>query len=272
MYGALSMDWIPPALREDRGEVAAAAEGRLPALVDRDDIRGDLHCHTTATDGQNTIAEMAAAGRERGYDYLAISDHSRAVSVAGGLDEDGLRKHADAIRDVDADSDDIRILAGVEVDILKDGSLDIAEDVLAELDWVTASIHYHFNLDEKKMTERLVAAVRSGVVHCLGHPFAREIGTRDPLRFDVDRVFEECGGSGVCLEINARPERLDTPDIYCRRGTEAGVSFVIDTDAHRAGDLDLMRFGVDVARRGWLEKKHVLNTRALRQIEKHFGR
>ena len=272
VYHRLSLSWIPPELRENRGELEAAENDELPHLIDIDDILGDLHVHTKASDGTNTIEEMVDAARRRGYSYLAITDHSKAVTVANGLDEKRLKKHAERIREVNESMKNFRLLAGVEVDILKSGKLDLDEDALAELDWVCASIHSYFSLDKKKMTDRLLSAIRSGVVHTLGHPSGRMIGKRDPIAFDVDKVFEACHDNNVCLEINAQPERLDLLDTYCQRGRDAGVDFVIGTDAHKQDDLDFMRFGVGVARRGWLEKKNVLNTRTTRQLEKHLKR
>jgi len=260
VYKKLGLAWIPPELREDRGEVEAAEKKRLPALVEEKDIRGDMHAHTDATDGRATVEEMVEAARRRGYRYLAITDHSQAVTVAHGLTAERLRQQADRVRELGARLKNFRLLAGIEVDILKDGRLDLPEKVLEELDWVVASVHSVFEMDEAKMTERLLAAVRSGVVNCLGHPFGRLIGSRDPIRFDVDRLFEACREHGVCLEINSYPDRLDLPDIYCKRAKEAGLVMVISTDAHKPADLDLMPFGVSVARRGWLEKQDVLNT------------
>jgi len=270
VYHRLNLAWIPPELREDQGEVEAAEHEELPVPIEFDDIRGDLHVHSKASDGTNTIEEMMDAARQRGYQYLAITDHSKAVTVANGLDEKRLMNHAERIREVNESVPDFWLLAGVEVDILKSGKLDLDEDVLAGLDWVCASIHSYFNLDEKKMTNRILTAVRSGVVHCIGHPCGRMIGQRDPIAFDVDRVFEACRDNGVCLEINAQPERLDLPDTYCRRARNVGVAFVIGTDAHKQQNLDFMPFGVGVARRGWLEKKDVINTRTARVLEKRL--
>ena len=272
VFKALDLAWIPPELREDRGEVEAAEQGKLPVLVEPKDVKGDLHVHTTASDGANSIEEMAAAARQRGYQYLAITEHSKAVTVAHGLNEDALRRHADRIRDVGAGLKNFWLLAGIEVDILKDGRLDLPETVLAGLDWVVASIHSAFALPEDKMTDRIVAAVESGVVHCLGHPFGRLIGRRDPLRFDAERVFAACREAGVALEINSYPDRLDLPDVYCRRAREVGVRMVISTDAHKLMDLDLLEFGVWVARRGWLEKGDVLNTAPAAALKKHLER
>jgi len=268
VYKKLGLAWVPPELREERGEVKAAEKSRLPQLVELDDIHGDLHAHTKATDGKNTIEEMAKGARERGYEYLAITDHSKAVTVAKGLDEDRLRKHSDDVRNVGQSIKNFALLAGVEVDILKNGDLDLDEDVLAELDWVNGAVHSHFDLSKKRMTERLLAAIRSGVVDCLAHPFGRMFGSREPIQFDIDRVFEACRDHDVCLEINAYPDRLDLPDIYCQRAKEAGVDIVISTDAHKVSDLDFMRYGVSVARRGWLEKRDIVNTTTRRSLRK----
>jgi DNA polymerase (family 10) len=270
VYKKLKLPLIPPELREDHGEVDAAEKDDLPKLIDLDDIRGDLHAHTTATDGKQSIKEMAKAAKERGYDYLAITDHSKAVHVANGLDEDRLRKHADKIRKVNGQLKGFRLLAGIEVDILKDGRLDLDEKLLDELDWVNGAVHSHFGLSEKKMTERLLKAIGSGVIHCVAHPFGRQIGSRKPIKLDLDQVLEACAEHGVCLEINAYPDRLDLPDIHCQRAKEAGVKMVISTDAHKKGDLDFMPYGVSVARRGWLEKRDVLNTVTAQTIEKRM--
>ena len=272
VFKALGLEWIPPELREDRGEVEAAEKGNLPKLIERDDLRGDLHTHTSLTDGAGTLEEMVEAARRRGYEYLAITDHSKAVTVAHGLGDDALRRHADRIREHSAGLKKFWVLAGVEVDILKDGQLDLEEKTLAGLDWVVASVHSSFEQAEAKMTDRLIAAVRSGVVHCLGHPFGRLIGKRDPIRFDADRVFAACRESGVYLEISAHPDRLDLPDVYCKRAKEMGLTMAIATDSHRTTDLDLMEFGVWVARRGWLEKGDVLNTLGAAALRKRLSR
>ena len=261
IYRSLDMSWVPPELREDAGEIEAAVNGELPCLVEQSQMYGDLHCHTVASDGKNTIEEMAFAAKARGYEYLGICDHSKAVSVANGLDEERILKHASDIREVSEKFRDFRIMAGIEVDILKDGTLDLDEEVLSQLDWVTASTHFHLNLSSEDMTKRLLKAIKSGVVNCIGHPFARQIGRRDPIIFDVDEVFSACADYGVCLEINSQPERLDLLDVYCRKAKEAGIKMVISTDAHTADDLDFMRFGIGIARRGWLEKDDILNTR-----------
>jgi DNA polymerase (family X) len=268
VYRRLDLDWIPPELREDRGEIDAAAEGRLPALVERDDLRGDLHAHTADSDGTLTIRELANAAREFGHDYLAVTDHSRRVTMAHGLDDDRLRRQADAVRDVDRDMKRFWLLAGVECDILKDGRLDLKEETLAGLDWVVAGVHYDRALSRRAMTARLVAAVSSGVVHCLGHPTGRMIGRRDEMSADWDKVFEACAENRVCIEINSQPERLDMPDHYLKRAREAGVTFAISTDAHAPEHFRALEEGVLVARRGWLEKKDVLNAQTLTQLRK----
>jgi DNA polymerase (family X) len=271
IYSRLGCDYIPPELREDNGELEAARTGTLPDLIEAGDINGDFHAHTNATDGHNTIREMAAAAREQGHTYLAITDHSKAVRMAKGLNDEQLRKHADAIREVDADLDKFWLLAGVEVDILKDGSLDISENVLADLDWVCASIHSYFDLDEKKMTDRIVKAIKSGVVDCIGHPLGRMLGRRDPIAVDIDAVFEACRENNVCLEINAEPDRMDLPANHARHAAAEGVKLTIGTDAHSTSDLVLMEYGVAVARRGWLTSGNVLNTLNLTDLRKELG-
>ncbi len=272
MYEKLALAFVPPELREDRGEIEAAAAGELPRLVESGDIRGDLHVHTRETDGHNTIAEMAAAARDRGYEYLAITDHSKAVTVARGMDETRCRRHVEAIRSAAADLEDLWLMAGIEVDILKTGRLDMPEKLLAELDWVTASVHSHFTLDEKAMTARMLEAIRSGMIHAISHPFGRQIGARDPIRFDADAVFGECAERGVALEINSYPDRMDLPDTYCKWARELGARMVVTTDAHDVAGLGFLEYGVANARRGWLEKKDVLNALPAAGLRKRLKR
>ncbi len=272
VYQRLNMAWVPPEMREDRGEVEAAEDQNLPDLIEQRDVRGDLQAHTDRTDGRNTLEEMAEAARERGYEYLAVTDHSQRVTMANGMDEDGLREQADRIRELDESLDDLWLMAGVEVDILKDGRLDLEEDALAEVDWVVASVHYDRNMGEAEMTERLLKAIRSGVVHCLGHPLGRIIGEREPIGFDLDVVLEACRDNEVWVEINAQPDRLDLPDTHVRRALEAGCGLTISSDAHKVGDLDFMRFGVYTARRGWVEKADVLNTLPAEQLRERMQR
>ncbi|MCF7855335.1 MAG: DNA polymerase/3'-5' exonuclease PolX [Candidatus Pacebacteria bacterium] len=266
IFEKLGLPWIPPELREDRGEIDAAEKGDLPTLVSRDDLRGDLHCHSTASDGNKTVEEMARAAVDLGYDYIAITDHSKAVTVANGLDEKRLRDHAAHIHQVDDSMDTITVLAGIEVDILEDGTLDLAEDALKELDWVTASVHSHFSMPQKDMTERILKAVRSGLIHSLGHPMGRMLGRREPIQFDTEEVFNACRENHVALEINSQPERLDLPDNYCKMAKDMGVTFTVCTDAHNDTNLQLIHYGILVARRGWLTKDDIVNTWTLKDI------
>ena len=271
VFKRLDMRWVPPELRENRGEIEEARNGHMPRLITLDDIRGDFQCHTTASDGEHSIREMAEAARQRGYDFLAITDHSKRVTMANGLDNERAERHADAIRKVDSDMQRFWLLAGIEVDILKSGKLDLKEKTLAKLDWVVASIHYDRNMSRKKMTDRLIAAVKSGVVHCLGHPLGRIIGKRDPIAVDLDKIIEACVDHNVCLEINCQPDRLDLPDTLCRDARDAGVMFSLGTDAHSTDGFRFMPFGVNVARRGWLRKGDVLNTKTITEMKKAIG-
>jgi DNA polymerase (family 10) len=270
VYHRLNLTWIPPELREDEGEIEAATEHDLPELIEAGDLRGDLHCHSDASDGTTSVQEMADAAVERGHDYLAITDHSKAVSVTQGLDEKRLGKHAEHIRRIGGGRNDIALLAGIEVDILKDGTLDLEQEALADLDYVVASIHSFFNLDEDDMTDRLCRAIESGVVHCLGHPAGRMLGKRQSISCDFERVFNTCAEYNVALEINAQPMRMDLPDTLCRSARDAGAKLVIATDAHKPADLDLLPLGVSVARRGWLRRKDVLNTATAAQLRKRL--
>jgi DNA polymerase (family X) len=260
VYRKLDLPWIAPELREDRGEIAAAAAGKLPRLIETGDIRGDLHVHTNASDGSEDIQTMARAAGERGYSFLAITDHSKAVRIANGLDEDRLRRHADEIRRVGQGLRGLWLMAGVEVDILKDGSLDIDERLLGELDWVVASVHSSMGMGEDEMTQRILRAVSSGVVHALGHPLGRLLGKREPIRFHADSVFQACRQHNVCLEINSQPDRLDLSDSLCIQARQLGVKFCISTDAHKIADLGFIEMGVNVARRAWLTDDDVVNT------------
>ncbi len=272
VYKRLSLQWVPPELREDGGEVEAAAQDRLPQLITADDIQGDFQCHTTASDGSNSIAEMAAAARDYGFSYLAITDHSQRVTMANGLDDDRARTHADAIREAGADMKNFRLLAGIEVDILKNGDLDLKDKTLEAMDWVVASVHYDRVMSRKAMTDRILAAVRSGWVHSLGHPLGRIIGKRDPIEVDMDRIIDACVEHKVRLEINCQPDRLDLPDTICRRARDAGATFTLATDAHSVAGFQFMPFGVNVARRGWLRKQDVLNTKTMAELDKALAR
>jgi DNA polymerase (family 10) len=266
VYKQLNLSWIPPELRQGNGEIEAAADDQLPALITLDDVKGDLQCHSTASDGENTVREMAKSARAMGYEYLAITDHSKRVTMANGLDDDRVKKHLQHIREVDADMDDFWVLAGVEVDILRDGTLDLEAETLRELDWVVGSIHYDRELGRDAMTERYVAAAESGLINTIGHPLGRMIGKRDVIPLDFDKLFQACLNTGVCLEINAQPERLDLPDSVARNALAAGVEFSLGTDAHVRDNLNLMRFGINTARRAWLEPENVINTYSAKEL------
>lgn len=268
IYRRLGLPWICPELREDRGEIQAAQEGKLPALVEAGDIRGDLHAHTVATDGKNTMAEMADAARRRGLGFLAITDHSQRVTMAGGLNDDACRRQADEVRRVAAGLKKFWLMAGIEVDILKDGKLDLKEKTLAGLDWVVASVHYDRKMERGPMTERILRAVRSGVVHCLGHPLGRILRQREPIAFDAEKVFAACAECHVAVEINAQPDRLDLPDTHCRQAAEAGVKFALGTDAHRVEELGFMKYALNVARRGWLQEKDLVNAMPIASLRR----
>lgn len=268
IYRRLNLAWVPPELREDRGELDAAEQDDLPALIELDNIRGDLQSHTTASDGNDSIREMADAAAQWGYAYFAITDHSKRVTMAGGLDEEALGKHAGNIRRADHNYDDMWLMAGVEVDILKSGELDLSAEALKKMDWVVGSVHYDRQMPEEDMTERLIKAIESGVIHCLGHPLGRVIGRREGIAVNFEKVVKACVENNVCLEINAQPDRLDLPDTHVKQARDMGAMFTISTDAHKVGALDFMRLGIGVARRGWLERQDVLNTRTTAQLRK----
>ncbi len=260
VYKKLGLVWIPPELRESTGEVEAAAGGRLPRLVELADIRGDLQMHTTESDGKNSIEEMAAAARALGYGYIAITDHSKAVTVANGMDEKRALAHARRIRQASRKLDRFRILAGVEVDILKDGRLDLDDEVLAQLDVAVGSVHSYMNLEPAEMTERLLAAIENPHLKILGHPTGRLLLRREPYRYDLEKILSACKKHGVAVECNAFPDRLDLRDVDLRAARERGVKVVISTDAHSTTHLPYMKYGVRTARRAWLSKNDVLNT------------
>jgi len=262
VYKVIGLPWIPPALREDRGEIEAAAEGRLPALVQQSDIRGDLHVHSTWSDGKCTIEEMAKAAKALGYRYIAFCDHTRLLKVFGGLSEKDVLKQVEEIRELDGKIKGIRLLAGTEVDIRSDGVLDLSDEVLAVLDVVTASIHSAFKQPEKRMTARLIRAIENPHVDVIGHPTGRLLGARDAYALDLDAVLKAAAATGTAVELNAHPARLDLNDVACRRAKELGVKVAVNTDAHDAQQLHLIRYGVATAQRGWLEKKDVVNTAA----------
>ncbi|HUJ99605.1 MAG TPA: DNA polymerase/3'-5' exonuclease PolX [Stellaceae bacterium] len=263
VYRAVDLPFIPPELRENRGEIEAAAAHALPQLIDLADLRGDLHAHSTATDGHNTIAEMAEAARAAGLHYIAITEHSRRLTMAHGLDPERLRRQIAEIDRLNAEKPGITVLRGIEVDILEDGKLDLPDSVLKELDLVVAAVHSRFNLSREKQTERILRAIERPCFTILAHPTGRLIGEREPYDVDMPRLIEAARQRGCFLELNAHPDRLDLTEVHCRMAKDAGVLVSIATDAHRATEFSSLRFGVGQARRGWLGPEDVLNTRPL---------
>ncbi|MFZ1557238.1 MAG: DNA polymerase/3'-5' exonuclease PolX [Nitrospira sp.] len=268
VYASLGLPWIPPELREGRGEIDAAKAGRLPHLVDLQDLKGDLHAHTRATDGRNSLQEMAEAARLRGLRYFAITDHSRRLTMAKGLDSARLLQQTEAIDRLNATLSGITILKGIEVDILEDGNLDLPDEVLGRLDLVVGAVHSRFNLSNRRQTERIMKAMDHPHFSILAHPSGRLIGRREPYEVDMLRIIRKARERRCFLEINAHPERLDLTDIHCRMAKEEGVLLAVNTDAHSMLDLENARFGVGQARRGWLEKTDVLNTRPYAELRK----
>lgn len=272
VLASVGLPWIPPELRENRGEIEAARAHRLPHLVELGDIRGDLQMHTTYTDGKNTLAEMVEACAGRGYEYIAVTDHTRAVRVAGGLTKAGFHKQSRAIDAIQKKVTGLVILKGAEVDILDDGSLDLDEETLRELDVVIVSVHSRFNMPKAAMTRRIVRALKHPRVHILGHPTGRLIGRREPYAVDMEEIVKAAGDYGVMLEINAQPDRLDLSDLHVVMARQAGLTLVISTDAHRVEEIGYMRYGLDQARRGWCEAKDIGNTRPLEAFRKLIHR
>ena len=266
VYRAVGLPWIAPELREDRGEIEAARKGKLPKLVALDDLKGDLHAHTTATDGHHTLKEMAEAARQRGLEYLAITEHSRRLTVAHGLDPHRLRKQMEEIDRLNEKLKGITLLKGVEVDILEDGSLDLPNDVLAECDLVVGAVHSKFNLPRAKQTNRILRAMERPHFSILAHPSGRLLGSREAYEVDMLKVIRATKARGCFLELNAHPERLDLLDVHCQMARDEGVLIAISSDAHRVQDFDNLKYGVGQARRGWLEKDDVLNTRPLKLL------
>jgi len=268
VFTAVGLPLIPPELREDRGEVQAAEKGTLPRLIDLSDVRGDLQMHTTASDGKNSILEMAQKAKDTGYAYIAITDHSKAVRVAGGMDEKQLAKHLREIEKANRQISGLRILKGVEVDILPDGTLDLKDDILRECEVVLASVHSRFNMEEGEMTRRVIKAIQNPNVKILAHPTGRLILEREPFKINLGEVIRAAVDHGVVLEINAYPDRLDLKDVDARMARDLGAKLTINTDAHSALQLELMKFGVFTARRGWIEAKDVINTLPLERLLK----
>jgi DNA polymerase (family 10) len=263
IYEALGLEMIPPELREGRGEIEAAERRALPALIQPGDIRGDIHSHTTATDGREDIEAMALAAREAGFSYLAITDHSKALAMSNGLDEHRALEHARRIREIGDRLDGMTLLAGIECDIRPDGKMDLADDCLAELDVVVASVHSAFNQDEAQMTDRMLRAIANPYVDIVGHPTGRLLLKREPYKLNVPAIIDAAAAAHVALEINCQVDRLDLCDTHARLARDKGVKIVISTDSHSRGGFRLMRWGVMVARRAWLTPADVLNTRTV---------
>jgi DNA polymerase (family 10) len=260
IYSKLKLEYIEPELREMTGEIEAAENGKLPKLVKLDDIRGDLQMHTTASDGRNSIEEMGFSAKELGYEYIALTDHSKAVTVANGMDEKRTLEQIKKIRAAQERVPGIRLLAGIEVDILKDGSLDLDDEVLEQLDVVVSSVHSYMNLESAEMTERLLAAIENPYTQIIAHPTGRLVLRRDPFRYDMEKILDAAQKHEVAMECNAYPDRLDLKDVHLRMARERGVKIVISTDSHNTANLRFMKYGVETARRGWIEKKEVINT------------
>ncbi len=268
VYQKLGLRYIPPELRENTGEITAAKNGKLPVLVEEKDIKGDLHMHTTYSDGNNTVEEMARAAQQRGYAYIAITDHSKSVHIAHGMEEKRLLKLIEEVKKVQRKFPRLRILAGSEVDILPDGSMDYPDRVLKQLDYAIGSVHSSFKMTRQQMTARICKAMENPYVRAIGHPTGRLINRRDPYDVDIETIFRTAKKTGTFLEVDATPERLDFKDTHIRAAVDAGVKLVIDSDAHDANQLRYMSFGIMQARRGWAEKKDVANCLPL---EKFLG-
>ena len=266
IYEALGLDWVAPELRENRGEIEAASHGALPRLVTLEDVRGDLHMHTTATDGRDDLDSMAAAAQRLGHEYIAITDHSKAMAMSNGLNEARALEQAARVRALNGRYEGLTLLAGIECDILADGALDLSPDCLAQLDWVVASVHSHFGQDEAEMTERLLRAIECPWVDVLGHPTGRLLLRREPARVNMDLLTDAAARLGVALEINAQTARLDLNDAHARLARERGVRLVISTDAHAVSALTNLRWGVHMARRAWATPGDILNTRGLAEL------
>jgi DNA polymerase (family 10) len=260
IYAKLKLDYIPPEMRENLGEIDLAQNHALPPLITQEDLQGDVHMHTVETDGRNTIEEMAEAARERGYKYMAITDHSKNLAFANGLDDKRAVEHIARIRAADQKIDGITIFAGIEVDILADGDLDLSDDVLAQLDIVIASVHSVFNQEPAKMTERLLKAIENPNTSLIGHPTGRIQLRRDAYPFDMHVVLTAAAKHKVAMELNSYPDRLDLNDVHLRQARQCGVKIVINTDSHHTSHMEKIRYGVLQARRAWLTKDDVLNT------------
>lgn len=272
VYGVVDLPYIQPELRENWGEIEAAQKGKLPSLIRLENIRGDLHVHTKETDGHHSLEEIARAGKDHGYEYLAVSDHSKRVTIAHGLDSKRLEKQIEEIDRLNEKLKGITLLKAIEVDILKDGSLDLPDEILKELDLTICAVHYDTKLSRKNQTERIIRAMDNPHFTILAHPTGRLINERAPYDVDLETVMKAAKERGCFLEVNAHPDRLDISHANCKMAKEMGLKLAISTDTHRITDLDYMRFGVNQARRGWLEPKDVINTRSLKELTKLLKR
>jgi DNA polymerase (family 10) len=273
VYKALGLSFIEPELRENRGEIEAVKDGKgLPDLLNLDDIHGDLHIHTKYTDGHHTIKQMAEAAKERGYSCIAITDHTKRLTVTGGLNVKDLSKQMKEIEKVNGSLKKFTILKASEVDIMEDGSLDLPDSILKELDLTVCSVHYKFDLSREKQTQRILKAMDNPYFNILAHQSGRLINEREPYQVDMEKIMKAAKDRGCCLELNAHPDRLDLNDIHCRLAKEIGVKIVLSTDAHSINGLDFMRFGVGQARRGWLEADDVVNTKFVKELKKELKR
>jgi DNA polymerase (family 10) len=272
VFDQVDLPFIEPELRENQGEIEAAKKGRLPELVNLKHIRGDFHTHTIATDGRNSLEEMAEAARKQGYEYLAVSNHSKHIRITGGLDAKRLKEQIRKIDGLNAKQQDLLILKAVEVDILEDGSLDFPDSILKELDLTVCSVHSKFRLSRKKQTERIVRAMDNRYFHILGHPTGRLIHERDPYDVDMEKLMAAAVERGCFMELNAQPDRLDLKDTHCRMAKEMGVKLAVSTDAHSVDGLNHMGFGIWQARRGWLEPDDIINTRPWKALQKMLKR
>jgi DNA polymerase (family 10) len=268
VYERLGLEWIPPELREGRGELEAATPGGggLPRLVTVEDMKGDLHCHTTLSDGRQTLEQMAEAAKARGLEYLAVTDHSASHGFGDHVTPEALAERIEEVRALNASLDGFELLAGTEVNILPDGSLDYEDDLLAQLDWVIASVHTSFAMDEQEMTDRMVRAIEHPWVDAIGHPTGRKIETRPPYSIDVERVIEAAARTGTMIEINASPDRRDLNELHARAAAQAGVGVLVNTDAHSVRNFDLLQYGIATARRAWLTPEQVPNTRPWKEF------
>ncbi|MDY6959780.1 MAG: DNA polymerase/3'-5' exonuclease PolX, partial [Halobacteriota archaeon] len=270
IYQSVGLGYIAPELREDRGEIEAAVRGDLPKLIELGDMKGDLHVHSDHSDGKRSIKDMARAAKSRGYEYIVISDHSPAVTIASGPSSDDLKKQMKIIRGLNRDSDGFRIFTSTEVDIRPDSSLDFDDEILSELDIVVAAVHSKFSMDEDDMTERIISAIKNPNVDIFAHPTGRLLGRRDPYKVDMKRIIDAAKRTDTVLELNSSPRRLDLNDMHCKQAVDAGIKIAISTDSHDIYQMAFMKYGIGTARRAWLKKEDVVNTMSLDCLMEFF--